>query len=184
MTDEQLIEQILVGEILYFSQLVEKYRILVFNTCFGFLRNKEEAEDITQEVFLEVFQSLSHFRNESRFSTWLYRISINKSLNQVKKNRRRGIFESIEKAVFLQKAEKHCLENLEIERSESNEILKKAVNSLPESQRIAFTLHKIDEMSHSSISEIMGLSVSAVESLIHRAKKRLKEKLIRMYQDK
>jgi len=185
--DNLLIGKILGGDLQSFREITDRYHKMVINTCIGFLHSRQDAEDIAQEVFIEVFSSLKHFRKESKLSTWLYRIAINKSLNQVRKNKRWRWIQSIED-VFTQGihytavgADGHSAD-ADIENRQQRGILFNALNSLPENQRIAFTLNKYDELSYKEIAGIMNVSLSSVESLIHRAKKNLQKKLIHFYE--
>ncbi len=86
MTEKQLIESIIKGNQASFKFIVDKYLPLVLNTCNSFLHNKQNAEDVTQEVFIEVFLSIHKFRKDAKLTTWLYRISVNKSLNFIREN--------------------------------------------------------------------------------------------------
>lgn len=172
-----------------FRVLVETFQDRVFNTCLGFLENREEAEDAAQETFIEVFRSIKEFRDEARLSTWVYRIAVTKSLLAIRRKKRKKRF-----AVFYpHDKEGVCLQDLSdqddrnqpfarLENAERARVLYTAMNRLAESQRAAFTLHKIDGLSHEEIGEIMNSSLSSVESLIHRAKKNLKKYLYDYYQ--
>ena len=91
MSDEQLINKILSGDKAAFRLLMEKYQQQVFHVAMGFVHSRQDAEDITQEVFIRVFRSLGSFKEQSLFSTWLYRITLNCSINYVKKNKRRNL---------------------------------------------------------------------------------------------
>jgi RNA polymerase sigma-70 factor, ECF subfamily len=187
MSDKELIERIIRGDDGAFRQLVEKYQQKVFSTCNGFLHNKEDAEDIAQDVFVEVYQSIDKFRNEAKISTWLYRISVNKSLNWIKKNRKHNLVQSLESFFNLgddsnsDEIESIAVNNDDLEKEESNLMLYKAIESLGTNQRIAFSLNKFDELSYKEISEVMNISVSSVESLIHRAKMNLQKTLYKYY---
>lgn len=187
--DTQLIEALKAGQEGAFRTLVLEYQEVVINTCFGFLRNREDAEDLAQEVFLEVYRSVGGFREQSKLSTWLYRIAVTKSLDLIRKRKRKkrsGYMVSLhtetgEAPVQVPGPEGDNPQQ-QLEQSEMGLVLEKALNKLSENQRIAFTLHKLDGMSYKQIAEIMGSSVSAVESLIHRARKNLRKNLERYYQ--
>ena len=92
MNENELIKLILQGERDKFRIFVEKYQQLVFRTCMGFVHNKEDADDLTQEVFIQAYQSLPDFKMKSAFSTWLYRIAVNASLNKVRKSAGTSLF--------------------------------------------------------------------------------------------
>jgi len=190
MNEAEIIQNLKKGDEKAFRVLVDKYRQLVVNTCFGLVHNIEDAEDIAQEVFIEVFRSISDFRGESKISTWLYRIAVNRSLNYIRDNKRRKWFTSIEDTAKSKKTIPHDVHNenyhdtnREIENKQRAEILHKAIDGLPKNQKIAFTLNKYENLSYKEISEVMLLSVSSVESLIHRAKKNLQKKLYAFYKN-
>ncbi len=170
-----------------FRQLVESFKDRVFNTCLGFMVSKEEAEDVAQEVFVEVFSSIRSFREESQLSTWVYRIAVTKSLEAIRKKRRKKRFAIIERIVGTDQREQ-TLENpgeyhplAQIEHRERASALYAAIEALPDSQRVAFTLHKIEGLSQKEVSEVMDTSIPAVESLIHRAKENLRKRLFAYY---
>lgn len=191
MDDYNLVERIKNKDESAFKELVENYQTMVINTCYGLLQDYEEAEDIAQDVFVEVYESIHKFRGDSKISTWIYRIAINKSLNAKKKNRFRRFFTKIEEA-FEGADNKHHENSNDLnskpehrfESKESTEIIKKALNNLPDNQKIAFTLHKYEDVSYKKIAEIMNLSLSSVESLIFRAKQNLKKDLTKYFYDK
>jgi RNA polymerase sigma-70 factor (ECF subfamily) len=188
-SDKILIDKILNGDQLAFKELVEKNQTMVINTCIGFLHDKQDAEDIAQEVFIEVFASLNKFRKEAKLSTWLYRIAVNKSLNFLRGKKRRQWIQSFEEMLGMKQANqiqhidnRHPGKNLEMK--EEAELLHRTIGSLSENQRIAFTLNKYEDLAYSEIAEIMGVSLSSVESLIHRAKINLQQKLIQYYNNR
>jgi RNA polymerase sigma-70 factor (ECF subfamily) len=187
--DRILIDKILEGDQLAFKELVEKYQTMIINTCIGFLHDKQDAEDIAQEVFVEVFYSLGKFRKEANLSTWLYRIAVNKSLNFLRSNKRRQWIQGFEDAMGIGRSgQTEPIETrhpgVEMETKEEAAMLHVTINSLSENQRIAFTLNKYEDLSYSEIAEVMGVSVSSVESLIHRAKINLQQKLMNYYKNR
>ncbi len=191
MSDNEIIQQLKQGNEQAFRKLVDSYQGLVVNTCFGLLHNREDAEDVAQDVFVEVYRSVSNFRADAKVSTWLYRIAVNRSLNHIRDNKKHRWLGSFESDV---KAEKKRL--LQVESSQSDQpefelenkqravILHEAISSLPENQKVAFTLNKYEELSYNEIAEVMELSVSSVESLLFRAKKNLQKKLYECYKKK
>lgn len=188
MTEAEIIEKLQAGNEQAFKTLVEQYQKPVVNTCFGILHDKDDAEDVAQEVFIEVFRSVKNFRADSKISTWLYRIAVNRSLNFLRDNKKRKWFQSFEDAVKSQntRLEKLTAENHEdagfnLENNQRANMLHEAMNALPKNQKIAFTLNKYEDLSYKEISQVMDLSVSSVESLIHRAKKSLQKKLYVCY---
>ncbi|MBW6534757.1 MAG: sigma-70 family RNA polymerase sigma factor [Mariniphaga sp.] len=191
MSETEIIHKLKQGNETAFKELVENYRNMVVNTCFGLIHNTEDAEDVAQDVFIEVFRSVENFRADSKLSTWLYRIAVNRSLNFIRDNKKRRWFQSFDDTIEAKKEELNRLsssdsENPEtsLENSQRALILHEAVDSLPENQRVAFTLNKYEDLPYKEISEVMNLSVSSVESLIHRAKKNLQKKLHHCYKKK
>lgn len=177
MTDSELITLILQGDRDSFRILVERYQQMVFRTCMGFLHNREEAEDLAQDVFIRAYQSLSRFRGESAFSTWLYRIAVNASLNRIRRSSLKITFETLENTVISAPAtSEDDPEKILISREQSV-WLRRAVNSLPENQRTAIILSKYEDLSQKEIAEIMMTSEGAVESLLFRAKRNLRKRL-------
>jgi len=184
MTDDEIINQVLSGNKDHYRTIVDKYQPMVFRTCMGFLHYKEEAEDLTQDVFIQAYQNLGRFKGESSFSTWLYRIAINTSLNRVRSTQKNFIMQRIES---FRDTEKRWILQVPVRDNENpesimildehREWLKKALNSLPENQRTAIVLSKYDDLSQKEIAGIMNTTEGAVEALIQRAKKNLREKL-------
>jgi RNA polymerase sigma-70 factor (ECF subfamily) len=187
-SDRILIDKILEGDQLAFKELVEKYQTMVINTCIGFLHDKQDAEDIAQEVFIEVFASLRKFRKEAKISTWMFRIAVNKSLNFLRSKKRRQWIQNFEDVLGMSKQDqKQPAERrnpaIDMEMKEEATMIHNAINSLSENQRIAFTLNKYDDFPYYEIAEIMGVTLSSVESLIHRAKMNLQQKLMHHYKN-
>ena len=184
MNNIELIKQILDGDRDRFRILVEQHQQMVFRTCMGFVHNKEDAEDLTQDVFVQAYRSLSGFKGESALSTWIYRIAVNASLNKLRKSSRNSVFQRLD-ALFGQDRNKELSlplvnsENPEeiIIREEHAEWIRKALASLPDKQKTAIILSKYDDLPQKEIAEIMNITEGAVEALLQRAKKNLREKL-------
>lgn len=191
MSDAEIIEQLKRGSETAFKKLVDSHQKLVVNTCYGLLQNREDAEDIAQDVFIEVYRKVQDFRADSKLSTWLYRIAVNRSLNHIRDNKKHRWFRSFEdevaeknRQVLQVEAAKSDEPEYELENKQRAIILKEAINSLPKNQKVAFTLSKYEELSYQEIAEVMDLSVSSVESLLFRAKKGLQKKLYKCYKKK
>ncbi len=189
MEDIELVEKLKSGDSETFRLVVERYQKLVLNCTFKFLRSKETAEDITQEVFIEVFESIRSFKAQSQLSTWIYRIAVTKSLNHIKSLKRKKRFAMVASLFSEDKAEEDIAApektnpDQELENQERAKILTWALDKLPENQRVAFTLSKYNEMSYEEISSMMNMSIPSVESLIHRAKTNLKKELYAYYKN-
>lgn len=164
-----------------FSILVDSLSTKIYSTTINLLRNKEDAEDVTQEIFTTIYLNLDRFNGDSKLSTWIYSIALNKCKEFLRKKTRKkrfGIFTTIETE------NSHTLPNnvinfdhpgVQLENKERASIFFNAIDKLSENQRNAFILHKIEGVSYSEIASIMETTVSSVESLMFRAKKRLKE---------
>ena len=188
MSETLFIEQLRAGKQSAFSQLLDDYQQKVFGTCISFIPNKEDAEDVAQEVFLEVFKSIHKFKGDSKLSTWIYKIATNKCLEFIRKKNTKKRFAFMQtitgNEIPLDKTSYFTEVNhpgILLENKEKSAIIFKAINTLPESQRVIFTLAKIDDKSYQEIVEITGKSLSSVESLMFRAKKGLQEKLEDFY---
>jgi RNA polymerase sigma-70 factor, ECF subfamily len=182
MTDNELILKILQGNINQYRLIVERYQSMVFRTSMGFLHNKDDAEDLTQEVFIQVYRSLSTFKAESAFSTWIYRIAVNASLNKIRKTSKSFLLQRLDAVFGLEKNIAYSLSDSEnpediLINKEHMEWVQKALNSLPENQHTAIVLSKYDDLPQKEIAEILKTSEGAVEALIQRAKANLREKL-------
>jgi RNA polymerase sigma-70 factor, ECF subfamily len=191
MDEHQLINGIQQGDHKTFQILVETYQRMVVNTCFGIVHNKSDAEDLAQDVFLEIFLTAKNFRGDSKISTWLYQIATNRSLNLIRNNKRKRLFQSIEETFTGGRNQaSEISENggdqpdKNITDQQRSDLLHRAIDQLPEKQRIAFTLNKYEELPYQQIAEIMEISLASVESLIHRAKKNLQEQLLDCYKKK
>jgi RNA polymerase sigma-70 factor (ECF subfamily) len=188
MDEKVLVQQLKRNEPGAFKTVVELYQNQVLNTCYRFLFNKEDAEDVAQEVFIEVYRSISAFREEAKLSTWVYHIAITRSIDLIRKKKRKKRFAQMKSLLGLEEEGKELpapgkndpLEKLEQE--ERMKILQEAIDTLPENQRIAFTLSKCEGTGNKKIAEIMGVTLSSVESLMHRAKKNLEKKLYHYYE--
>lgn len=191
MSEAELIQKLAEKSESAFKELVNTYQKLVVNTCYSVVQNQHDAEDVAQEVFIEVFRSVQNFRADAKISTWLYRISINRSLNFIRDNKKFKWLQSFGDAVQNRLGE---LTNIRTSHTDQPEyslennqriaLLHEAINQLPENQKVAFTLSKYEDLSYQEIAEVMELSISSVESLLHRAKKNLQKKLYKCYQKK
>ena len=171
--------------------IVRTHQEKVRNICFRFVRNREDADDLAQEVFIQVYESLSHFRKESSISTWIYRISVNKSLDFLRKKKRKKRFGQLTSLFgFGQEQEGEVVipsgddPLRDLEARERKEILDAAIHKLPKNQKKAIVLSKYEGFSNKEIAEIMDLSVSAVEALLHRARKKLHDLLYQFFEHK
>lgn len=180
MTEQELIQRLKEGDETAFKYLVDTYQERVYNTAIGIVQNAEDAEDVTQEVFIQVYRSIHNFKGESKLSTWLYRIATTRALDLLrsrKSKKRFGLLQRLfgegNEPVFEIPDFNHP--GVALDRKENAAKLFKAIGQLPENQKVAFTLHKLEDLSYQEISEIMKTSLPAVESLMHRAKQNLRK---------
>ena len=188
MDEKVLIEPLQRGSEDAFKQLVELYQDKVYNTVLGFLHSPEDAEDVAQEVFIEVFNAIGKFRGEAKLSTWIYRIAVNKSLEYIRKQKRQKRFAFFTNIFDLSESKKLQVTDFEhpgvkLEHKENAKVLLAAIGRLPENQKIAFTLHKVEGLSYQEVCKVMQLSLSSVESLMFRAKKNLEKMLSNFYKE-
>jgi len=188
MTEKELIRGVIAKDREAVTCLVERYQKKIIKTAYYFLGNMEDAEDLAQDIFLEIVNSMGKFRQSSALSTWIYRITVNRSLNALKRNKRRQIFLRIESAFGIMDKDQNSMEGIVAEdqalaEEEKRKLVKIAVDSLPSGQRTAFILHKYEELPYKEIAEVMGTSLSSVESLMHRAKMNLQKSLVRHFKE-
>ncbi len=169
-----------------FEQIFSKYKPLVVNLAFRFVRNKETAEDIAQEVFVRVYEKKFRLDPKAKFSTWLYRVTVNASLDILRKKRFLGgsLDENIS---FREGGKKTTLESLaepkslslktDLAQEELKVLVQKEINQLPEKFKIPILLYQFQEMPYREIAKILGITEKAVERRLWHAKELLKKKL-------
>ena len=192
MEELQLISNLKEGDQNSFRIVVDKYQKMTLNCCYRFVLNKETAEDLTQDVFVEVFRSIGSFKNKSKLSTWIYRIAISKSLDHLKSMKRKKRF-ALTKSLSEDEENPINFEQIiysnrpgpqkNLEDEDRIKTLDDALATLPDNQKVAFSLSKFDDMTYREISDVLDVSVSSVESLIHRAKVNLRKKLYKYYDE-
>lgn len=180
MNELELIQGLKNGEEPAFKYLVHTYQDRVYNTAMGILQNAEDAEDVAQEVFIKVFRSIHNFKGDSKLSTWIYRIATTGALDVLRSRKSKKRFGIIQRLFGESNEPEFELPDfnhpgVSLDRKENAAKLFKAISELPENQRIAFTLHKLEDLSYQEVSEVMNTSVPAVESLMHRAKQNLRK---------
>lgn len=164
------------GNKLAFEHFYAAFSAKVYNTALSYLQNEQEAEEATQDVFLQIYRSAATFEARARVSTWVYRITVNKCLDALKSRRPRGLLWRFGDASAFDAPDfRHP--GLPLEKQEDAALLFKAVDGLPDKQKTAFILGHIEEFPRQEVADIMGLSLKAVESLLQRAKENLRKKL-------
>lgn len=186
MQEQDLIKSLKEGNEEAFKELVESFKDRIYNTSLGFVQNEEDAEEITQDVFIKVFENIGGFRADARLGTWLYRIAVTESLEFLRKKKRKkrsGVLQS-----FFSKKEDEWQQphfdhpGIAAENKEMAAVLFKAIRQLPEQQQTAFLLQKTENLSQAEIADVMKTSIGAVESLLQRAKTNLRKLLEDYYQ--
>jgi len=183
LPSEDLMARIAKGDNDAFEILVNRHQTSVLNLIYRFIGDRTQAKDLAQEVFIKVWQAVKTYKPEAKFTTWLYRITANLCLNELKSARRKKWFSFNRSDENGEHTFEETLadsapssEDLLLEKERSRQI-SDALQRLPENQRMALILKRYDDLSYQEIAKIIGCSVSAVESLLVRAKRTLQEKL-------
>lgn len=181
MNEQELIEQLIQKSEPAFKWLVESYQKVVYNIILNILQDETDAEDAAQEVFIKVYQSIQNFRKDSTLSTWIYRMAVNKALDKIRRRKTRQRLHQIV-PWWMPSEEKPSSHEFHhpgvlMENKEKAARLFKAIDGLPEKQKLAFTLIKIQGLKYDEVSQIMEQNIKAIESLISRAKQNLQQKL-------
>ena len=182
-TDVHLVEMVKEGHANAFNTLVNRYRERVYNVVYNMTSNREDASDITQEVFVKAFQNIHRFRQKSTFFTWLYRIAVNTAISFIKKARNRQYFslENLEeegvsgKLAEILSSKKHSRRSLMMR--ELQEKLNEALQKLSVKHRTTIVLYEIEGLSHKEIGTILKCSEGTVRSRLHYAKNELQNYL-------
>lgn len=168
-----------------FKQFVHEYQDKVFHVVVNMVQHAEDAEEITQDVFVDVFRKPDAFRGEAQVSTWLYRIAVNKSIDHLRKKERQGRWLGIWPAKDSGSGTPDFVHpGIITENREKAAYLYRAMKKLPHNQQAAWVLSEMEQLAYKDISEVMNVSVSSVESLIFRARQNLKKILSGMFPEK
>ena len=177
--EAELLEQLRQGSEAAFRTLVARYQDRVYGTAFALLRSAEEAEDVAQEVFVEVYQTVARFRGEAALSTWLYRLATSRALRhgrRLKAKKRFAYFTSLlglDNRV-LHEPPDHAHPLALLEGEQQLHLLRQHIDRLPDQQRVAFALRHEQGLSYAETADILGTTVAAVESLLFRARQTLR----------
>jgi RNA polymerase sigma-70 factor (ECF subfamily) len=188
LTEWELIEQLKLKDERAFKTIVDTWQDMVYNTVLGIVQNAEDAEDVSQEVFIQVYESIKNFKGESKFSTWIYRIAVTKSLDLLRRKKRKKRFAFIQSLFgkndeLINDPPDFYHPGVAAENKENAAVLFKAIAALPENQQTAFVLSKIEGLSYLEVSEVMQMTEASVDSLLHRAKTNLRKTLGDHYRD-
>lgn len=189
VTDEELVSLVKTKNYAAFEELMRRYEKGIYNLALRITRSPEEAEEILQDTLLSAFKNISHFREESSFKTWIYKVGTNFALMKLRKKKQDSkIF--LDEPLHFQNEEiprdlADWSENPEdlFEKQELKKLLKEAVDSLPEIYQTVFWMRDIDGLSNQEVAEILGLSIPAVKSRILRARLLLRDYLNQYFKD-
>ena len=188
LTEEMLLRGLREQNATVLRDFVAQYQDRVYHTAISFVKDPSDAEEIAQDVFLTVWRSIGSFRGDSSLSTWVYRITVTRSLDLLKSRSRKkrfGFLYSLtsDNDEIASKTVNWVHPGIIEENREKAAYLFKAIDALPENQKIAFTLSKMDQLSQKEISDIMKIKEGAVESLLQRAKQNLRKSLEDIYEE-
>lgn len=174
--DQHYIDAIINGDCKAFAELIDRYKYMVFTLAMKILKNKEESEEVAQDVFVKVYQAIKTFKGDSKFSTWIYKIAYYRSLDYLKKQKRSLKTSSIDSDfTYDLPSIENTLDALEVD--ERKKIIKSAIDNLAEDDAVVITLHYFEELSLKEIAKIMGIEANTVKVRLFRSRKRLAELL-------
>ncbi|OWZ83320.1 RNA polymerase sigma factor [Natranaerobius trueperi] len=179
--DELLVKKCQKGKLDAFEDLVNKYQQKVYSLCYRFAGNHDDANDLAQEAFIRVYHSIDKFHFKSAFSTWLYRVTSNVCLDEIRKKKRTSSvsinspMETDEGEVYFNLPDQKFNPEQLTERKDVQDIVHKAIQELPEEQRITILLREIEGLSYEELAEALNVSIGTVKSRLNRARHNLKE---------
>jgi len=170
--DQLYIDKVINGDASAFAYLVDNYKNMVFSLAYKMTKNKEEAEEVSQDTFIKAFKNLSNFKGDSKFSTWLYRICYHTTLDAIKKNKKNNYTFEINEVTYNQiQSVETILQG--IERKERSVIMDKCLMKLPDEERSILWMFYYDELSLKEIIEVTNFSEANLKVKLHRARKKL-----------
>jgi len=183
-SDEELVERFIGGETDSFTMLVERYEVRVYNIVYGIMGSRDEAEDLSQEVFIKVYKNLRHFKGKSKFYTWLYRITVNVCLSAQRKKSQSSRIVSMSRLSGVSANpgevelpdETFSPQKVFKDRELASNI-QLAINSLPGILRITFILREFEDLSYRELARIFRCSMGTVKSRLSRARESLRQTL-------
>lgn len=172
ISDQHYIDKILQGETNAFAVLVDRYKDMIFSLSLKMVRNREEAEEVAQDTFIKIFNSLSKFKGDSKFSTWIYKIAYNTCLDRLKKNKKEDLNISIDEfSAHLIKTMDNALSALE--DKERKQTIQNCLNLLPNDENFLLTLFYFEEQSLEEIGKIMSINANNVKVKLFRSRQKL-----------
>jgi len=184
-TEEILVKEFQEGNLEAYDQIAERYQKKIYGLSFNLCRNQMDAQDVTQEVLLTLYKKINTFQGKSAFSSWVYRITLNATYMKLRSKKKEpnvsldDMMPSFNGSGFHQEKIQDWSESTEslLFTNETKEIIQKAVDLLPEKEKVVFVLRDVDGLSTEKVSEILDLTIPAVKSRLHRARLFLRKKL-------
>jgi RNA polymerase sigma-70 factor (ECF subfamily) len=170
--DQILINQILEGDVKAFTQLVNRYKDLVFTLALRMLKNREEAEEVSQDTFIKTYNSLHKFKGDSKFSTWIYKVAYNSCLDRIKKNKK------FQNDVEINEFTEHQIKTMDnafdvLVEEERNQLIQDCLHLLPSDDSFLLTLYYFEEQTLDEIANVVGLTPNNVKVKLFRSRKKL-----------
>ncbi|MGH1337992.1 MAG: RNA polymerase sigma factor [Aureispira sp.] len=162
------------GDDVAFQQLYERFSAKVYSTALSYAQQEQEAEEITQDVFVNIFRKAHQFKGKSAVSTWIYRITVNASLNHIQSKKRRFFWQPLEQ---IPEPSNFHHPGISLENKENATLLYAAIKTLPDRQKTAFILSFIEDLPRQEVADIMETSLKSIEALLQRSKKNLRDQL-------
>ena len=181
-TDEELVRAAQTGESPAFDELVRRYTTVVYRILYKILRHEEDTQDALQDTFVSAYRALPRFRQDAKFSTWIYRIATNAALMKARARRTNLVSldnpgEDGEAKTVWELPDWSATPDEELLSGETRQVMEDAIQALPAEQRAAFVLHDVQNLSSAETAEAMGITVSAVNSRLHRARVFLRDRI-------
>jgi RNA polymerase sigma-70 factor (ECF subfamily) len=181
-TDEELVLEAQAGDSPAFDELVRRYTNVVYRILYKILRHEEDTQDALQDTFVSAYRALPRFRQDARFSTWIYRIATNAALMKARARRNNLVSldhpnEDGDARTAWELPDWSATPDQEILSVETRQVMEEAIQALPAEQRAAFVLHDVQNLSSAETAEAMGITVSAVNSRLHRARVFLRDRI-------
>lgn len=172
LSDQHYINQIVQGDTSVFGVLVDRYKEMIFTLALKMIKNREEAEEVSQDTFIKIYNSLNKFKGDSKFSTWIYKIAYNTCLDRLKKNKKE------ENSISIDEFSDHLVKTLDnalsaLEEKERKQTIQNCLNLLSREENFLLTLYYFDDQNLDEIAKIMGINSNNVKVKLFRSRKKL-----------
>lgn len=172
LNDQHYIDKILQGETNVFAVLVDRYKDMIFTLALKMVKNREEAEEVAQDTFIKIYNSLNKFKGDSKFSTWIYKIAYNTCLDRLKKNKKE------ENNISIDDFSSHLIKTMDnalsaLEDKERKQAIQKCLNLLPSEENFLLTLFYFEDQSLDEIGKIMNINANNVKVKLFRSRQKL-----------